>query len=195
MFMAIGVLLFTTSLPNAGKGVRGLEPGTPVPDFATPLATADLEGAANVCQRRSECNSEAGKVPACAVHSPKVFNVCEARKRPLVLSFVFDKGADCNPQVDRVERMKDDFPRVNFAVVFFSDKDNSEVAEIVRRRGWTLPVAHTTDGAVNNLYGVGGCPTTFFVRRGGRVLETVLGPISEDALRAYARRLERPSLW
>jgi peroxiredoxin len=132
-------------------------------------------------------------VPACELRGDGIFNVCDARKRPLVLTFVFDKGADCNPQVDRVQRMKADFPGINFAVVYFSDKDQSEVAQIVRRRGWTMPVAHTPDGAVVNLYGVGGCPTTVFALRGGRVLDTVLGPISESGLRGWARRLLRES--
>ncbi len=66
--------------------------------------------------------------------SEGIFNVCEARKKPLILTFVFDKGADCNPQVDRVQRMKDEFPGVNFAVVYFSDEDREEIAEIVKRR-------------------------------------------------------------
>lgn len=194
-FMGIGVLLFTTSLPNSGTGLRGLRPGVPIPDFAAPLATGNLEGDANVCQRKGRCAKQAGRIPACEVRSAQVFNVCEARRRPLVLSFVFDKGADCTPQVDRVERMRREFPGVGFAVVFFSDKELAEVGEIVRRRGWTMPVAHTRDAAVVNLYRVGGCPTTTFVRRGGRVLETVLGPITEDGLRARARRLLRTAPW
>lgn len=189
--MGISVLLFTTALPNAGEGVKGRKPGTVIPDFAAPLVTSNAEGDANVCQRASECNEQAGTVPACSVHSEQVFNVCEARKRPLVLTFVFDKGADCNPQVDRVERMKGEFPGVNFAVVYFSDEEREEVRQIVRRRKWTEPVAHTRDGAVVNLYGVGGCPTTVFARKGGRVQETVLGPISEGGLRTRARRLLR----
>ncbi len=194
-FMGIGVLLFTTSLPNEGRGSQGKEPGRLVPDFAAPLVSGLIDADANVCQEKRTCNDQAGKTPACEVKSPKIFNVCEARKRPLVLSFVFDRGADCNPQVDRVERMKDDFPAVNFAVVFFSGDNIKDVAKIVNRRGWTMPVAHTKDGAVANLYGVGGCPTTFFVRRGGRVQETVLGPISEEGLRAKVRRLTGYSPW
>ena len=191
MLMGISVLLFTTALPNTGGGLRGLKPGATAPAFAAPLVTGDKEGDANVCQRASECSDQAGRVPACQVRSEGIFNLCEARERPLVLTFVFDKGADCNPQVDRVQRMKDDFPGVNFAVVYFSDEDRAEVAEIVRRRKWTMPVAHTPDGAVVNLYGVGGCPTTVFAFKGGRVLETKLGPISEDGLRERARRLMR----
>ncbi len=191
LFMGIAVLLFTTALPNTGAGLRGPEKGKLLPDFAAPEATGDKEGDANICQKRSQCNDQAGNVPACQIVSEGIFNVCEARRKPLILTFVFDKGADCNPQVDRVQRMKDEFPGVNFAVVYFSDEDRQEIAEIVKRRKWTMPVAHTPDGAVVNLYGVGGCPTTVFSRAGGRVVESKLGPISEDGLRARARRLER----
>ncbi len=190
LFMGIAVLLFTTALPNTGAGLRGPEKGDVLPDFAAPEATGDKEGDANVCQKASECNDQSGPVPACQIVSEGIFNVCEARKKPLILTFVFDKGADCNPQVDRVQRMKDEFPGVNFAVVYFSDEDREEIAEIVRRRRWTMPVAHTGDGAVVNLYGVGGCPTTVFSRAGGKVVESKLGPISEDGLRARARRLQ-----
>lgn len=80
---------------------------------------------------------------------------------------------------------------MNFAVVYFTDEERAEVAAIVRRRKWTMPVAHTSDGAVVNLYGVGGCPTTVFAAKGGRVTESVLGPISEDGLRERVRELAR----
>lgn len=189
MLMGISVLLFTTAIPNSGEGLKGLKRGEVMPDFAAPLATGNQEGDANVCQKASECNGQAGRVPACDLRSEEVFNVCEARRRPLVLTFVFDKGADCNPQVDRVERMKSDFPGVNFGVVYFTDEEREEVAAIVRRRKWSMPVAHTRDGAVVNLYGVGGCPTTVFAAAGGRVRDSVLGPISEDALRQRVGRL------
>ena len=42
---------------------------------------------------------------------------------------------------------------------------------------------------MTNLYRVGGCPTTVFANRGGRVRRTVLGPLTEDQLVAEARRL------
>jgi len=193
MVMGVGVLLFTTAIPNAGRGLKGLKPGTIVPDFAAPVVTGDKEGDANLCQRTSECNERIGRVPACTVRGDGIFNVCDARKRPLVLTFVFDKGADCNPQVDRVQRMKDRLPGVNFAVVYFSKSDRPEVAAIVRRRNWKMPVVYVRDQAVVNLYGVGGCPTTVFAFKGGRVLRTVLGPISEGGLREQALTLLRGS--
>ena len=177
LVMLISVLLLRAIVVTPGApGLDGPKRNEVVPDFAAPLATGTVEGDANVCQEGGECSSDtAGPIPACEVRARGVFNVCDARKRPLVLTFVFDRGADCNPQVDRVERMKDEFPGVSFAVVYFSDEDRKEVREIVRRREWTMPVAHTRDGAVVNLYGVGGCPTTVFAKAGGRVVRPSWG--------------------
>lgn len=124
MLMGIGVLLLTTALPNTGAGLRGPAKGEVVPDFAAPLATGDVscdddddDCAANVCQRADECSEQAGSRPACQLRSESIFNVCEARERPMVLTFLVTEGADCEPQVDRVERMRAEFPGVSFAAV------------------------------------------------------------------------------
>ena len=34
------------------------------------------------------------------------------------MTFVFDRGADCEPQVDRTERVRDEFPDVRFVTVY-----------------------------------------------------------------------------
>jgi AhpC/TSA family len=191
MLMGIAVLLITTSLPNSGEGLRGPDVGERLPDFAAPAATGDLDGDANVRQR-SGGGEGAGAVPACEVVSEGVVNVCRLRKRPLVLTFLVTRGADCEPQVDRVERMRSEFPRVGFAAVV-SGNDRDEVEQIVRRRGWRLPVAVDRDGALVNLYGVGVCPTTVFSTPGGTVRRVELGNLTEDQLRAHVRALLRRS--
>ena len=188
MLMGIGVLLITTAIPNSGHGLRGPNRGAILPDFAAPLATGNLHGDANVCQKAGECNDQTGDVPACEVRSEGVFNVCEARRRPLVLTFLVTEGADCEPQVDRVERMRRSFPGVNFAAVV-SGNDRADVERIARRRGWRLPVAVAEDPLVVNLYRVGVCPTTVFARAGGRVRTTRLGNLTERELRAEVRKL------
>jgi hypothetical protein len=40
-----------------------------------------------------------------------------------------------------------------------------------------------------NLYGIGVCPTTVLSLRGGRVLDSALGNLTEQELRAKLRRL------
>jgi hypothetical protein len=187
MLMGIGVLLLTTALPNTGEGVQGPQPGERLRAFAAPLATGNLEGDTNVCQRRP-CPRDAGPVPACEVRSPQVVNLCALRKRPLVLTFVVTRGTNCEPQVDRVERMKDDFPQANFAVVM-SGNSREEAERLARARRWTMPVAVDEDGAVVNLYGVGVCPITVFAKAGGRVVDSALGELTEDQLRNRTRRL------
>lgn len=189
MLMGIGVLLITTALPNTGEGLRGPKIGRRLPAFAAPLATGHIEGDANVRQGRKG-NDNAGAVPACQVRSEQVVNSCELRRKPLVLTFLVTRGADCEPQVDRVERMRKDFRGVNFAAVV-SGNNRDEVEQIAHRRRWGMPVAVDQDGAVVNLYGIGVCPTTVFSSAGGKVRASKLGNLTEDELRAEVRKLLR----
>jgi hypothetical protein len=188
MFMVLGVLVFVQTIPNQGEGLFGPKSGTRAPAFAAPLVSSDLEGDANVCQHKP-CPKNSGPVPACEVKSGDVLNVCALRDRPLVITFVFDRGADCFPQVDRTERVRRSVPGVRFVTVYFSRKERSELRNLARARGWSQPVALDSDGQVANLYGVGGCPTTVFVREGGRVASTRLGNLTEAQLRRGAERL------
>jgi hypothetical protein len=186
--MGLAVLLFAQTIPNSGEGLRGPEPGSRLKAFAAPSALGALEGDANVCQREP-CPKQAGARPACELVSRQVVNLCELRRKPLVLTFVFDRGADCYPQVDRTERLKRSLGEVQFATVFFSRKERDDIRRLVEARGWTQPVGVDEDGAVANLYGVGGCPTTIFARSGGRVVDTELGNLTEEALRRKAEQL------
>lgn len=191
MFMGIAVLLFTTTLPNTGSsGLRGPARGEVVPDFAAPLAKSSRDGDANVRQVGGGGSDSAGSLPACEIRGQGIYNVCDARKRPLVLTFLATEGADCEPQVDRVERMRAEFPQVEFAAVV-SGAGREDIEQIVDRRGWGLPVAIDRDGALVNLYGVAVCPSTVFARAGGRVVDTKLGNLTEDELRAQVRRILR----
>ncbi len=195
VLMGIAVLLYTTTLPRTGAGVRGPEQGGVLPAFAAPLAIGGVDCpedqakcALNVCQRAGECNDSSGRVPACDLRGEGIFNVCELRKRPLVMTFLSTEGADCEPQVDRVERVRGEFPGVQFAAVV-SGEGRAAVEQIVRRRGWGLPVAVDVDGTLQRLYSFGVCPSTVFSQPGGRVLATEIGNLTEQQLRTQVRRL------
>jgi hypothetical protein len=188
MLMGLGVLLFAQTLPNQGEGLEGPEKGSRLKAFAAPLALGNVEGDANVCQREP-CPEQAGGRPACHLTSEQVVNLCELRRKPLVLTVIFDRGADCYPQVDRTERVRRDFSDVNFATLFFTRKERGEIRKLVQARGWQQPVGVDRDGAVANLYGVGGCPTTIFARAGGEVVDTKLGNLTEDELSRRAAAL------
>jgi len=184
-------VLGTYLIRSAGGGTAvlgGPIPGGPLPVFAAPEATGDENGSdANI--RQSERGSaSAGGRPACEVRGPGIVNLCELRGKPLVLSLIVTRGADCEPQLDRLARVRAEFPDVNFAAVVSGQK-REEVEKLARSRGWSFPVAVDRDGALVNLYRVGVCPTTTFAFRGGKVRETRLGNLSEDELRRSTRAL------
>jgi len=186
-FMVIVAVLLFNAVPNRGKAVLGPKQGSLLPAFAAPLAGGGLAGDANLCQRRP-CPEEAGKVPACEVDSDQVLNSCKLRGGPTVLTFVVTQGTDCEPQVDRVERMRREFGDVSFAVVL-SGLERDEAEQLVRRRRWTLPVGLDRDGAVTNLYGIGVCPTTVFSNGEGKVAAVTLRNLTEQQLRDQVRRI------
>jgi hypothetical protein len=189
MLMGLGVLLFAQTLPNAGEAVQGPNEGQRLPAFAAPAATGNVDDkTANVCQRRP-CPEGSGAAPACELRSEEVVTVCPRRERPLVLTFVVTRGTDCEPQVDRVERVRRGLPEVDFVTVVSGDS-REETQSLARARRWSQPIAVDEDGAVVNLYGIGICPVTVFSRE-GRVRATNLGNLTEAQLRRRAERLLR----
>ena len=184
-FAALVVVAAFNSARNLASDrdlLRGPPRGSTLPDFAAPLATGSLEGDANV-RTRTGGGEAAGARPACEVRSPEVVNVCELReRRPLVLTFIVTRGADCAPQLATVERVRRAFPTVAFAAVV-SGSDREAAADLVRERRLSMPVAVDPDAAVVNLYQVGVCPTTVFAARGGAVRDVRVGSLDEAALR------------
>jgi hypothetical protein len=188
MVMILGVVFFTQTLPNSGEALQGPAEGDRLLAFAAPDALGAVEGDANVCQREP-CGDRAGPRPACEVRGDGVVTVCPRERGALVLTFVVTRGTDCEPQVDRVERVRGDVQGVRFVTVLSGD-DREESRGLAEARGWEQPVAVDEDGAVVNLYGVGVCPLTVFASD-GVVRRTVIGNLTESQLRARAQLLLR----
>ncbi len=60
--------------------------------------------------------------------------------------------------------------RVNFLSINVRD-DRETVADIAEQNEWEVPVGLDPDGAVSNLYRVGGCPTLALAYPGGILYE------------------------
>src|SRR6185503_12104810 len=119
----LGVLalayITANSLRTEGVGSRGPVAGEPLPQFAAPLASSDLDNDANVQE------------DACRVHGPEVMNVCDlAAGKPLVLAFVVPGVGECERQVDVLDELAPRFPGVRFAAVAVRGK-----REAVRDQG------------------------------------------------------------
>jgi hypothetical protein len=202
-FIVLIVVATANTLSTRDDGILGAsatQKGEPLPQFAVPELLGDTEGDANVFQDDCEtgsnpCPADDTRTPACQVDLSQVIRVCDLFDKPLVISFWFTGGADCLPTQDVVEAVAARFgDRVNFLSVNVRD-ERDKAREIVTDRGWRIPVGWDADGAVSNLYRVGGCPTVAFAYPGGLLSAAAIGTddLSEEQLTADVERLLRES--
>jgi hypothetical protein len=81
---------------------------------------------------------------------------------------------------------------VNFLSINVRD-DPEEVRQLAEDHGWRTPVGYDRDGAVSNLYRVGGCPSLVFAYPGGIVGFEKVGELSDGEIAAGVQRLLRES--
>jgi peroxiredoxin len=105
-----------------------------------------------------------------------------------VLSVIVPGVPKCESQLDMFQRLASRYPSVQFAAVV-SGKKRPAVAALVRRHGWTFPVAVDPDLAVFNLYRVAICPTTVFAKPGGSVAYTTIRPLTESQVTSELRAI------
>ena len=202
-FLAVIVVAIVNTIGTRDDGILGVsatERGEPLPEFAVPELLGSTEGDANVFQDDCEsaanpCPADDRRTPACQVELPQVIRVCDLFDRPLVLSFWFTEGADCLPTQDLVDELAGRYAgRVNFLSVNVRD-EREDVAGIVREREWRVPVGWDADGAVSNLYRVGGCPTVAYAYPGGLMSGAAIGgdALTEERMTADVERLLRES--
>jgi thiol-disulfide isomerase/thioredoxin len=182
------------STEDAGVLGSGDEGDLPLAQFAVPDVRSDLEGDANIAQ--DDCESPAipcpqgdRRDPACQIDVPGAIRVCDLFDRPLVLSFWFTRGGDCEAQEDVFEaayrRFRD---QANFLAIDVRD-DTDEVRRLISERGWTHPVGLDRDGALSNLYRIGGCPTFIYAYPGGILESTTIGELDQQQLSSRIERL------
>ncbi|HEY2604168.1 MAG TPA: hypothetical protein VGI67_21605 [Thermoleophilaceae bacterium] len=186
-FVLVVILAGVNALHHSGGSLRGPPVGRPLPAFAAPLATSNLDGDANVKQRPGQ-SDQLGKVPACQLHLAGSISSCTLARKPLVLSVIVPGERKCEGQLDLFQRIAANHPRAQFAAVVSGAK-RQKVASLARRHGWTFPVAVDHDLSVFNLYHVALCPTTVFAFRGGRVQSTSIRPLTEAQVVAGLRMI------
>jgi hypothetical protein len=186
VFIAVIAVAAVNLISTEDKGVLGAsqEGDLPLAQFAVPDARSGASGDANIAQddcgaARIPCPSEDTRTPACRVEVPGAIRVCDLFDKPLVLSFWFTRGGDCEDQEDVFERAYRRYsPRVNFLAIDVRDS-GSEVRKLIEERGWTHPIGLDHDGALSNLYRVGGCPTFVYAYPGGILQATSIGELDD----------------
>ena len=177
LVFAVMVYIVLNTLRTEGPGSRGVQEGTQLPPFAMPLAVSDLDGDANVSDK------------ACSVRGEKILNVCELAERgPVVLAFFAEPSQRCDDEVDTLDRLRSQYPDVQFAAVAIRG-NRTDLRAVIRDSGLRYPVGYDHDGQVANVYRVAGCPTTTFAYPGGIVMHTYLGLLDEARLSGVLKRL------
>lgn len=200
VFIAIIAVAGINTLKTDDSGVLGArdEGDLPLAQFAVPDARGDLDGDANIAQddcevSRVPCPEGDRRSPACAIQVEGAIRVCDLFDKPLVMSFWFTKGGDCESQQDVFEaayrRYRD---RANFLSIDVRD-DREEVLQLAQQHGWTHPIGLDSDGALSNLYRVGGCPTFIYAFPGGILHGTSIGELDVADFDAKVADLLRAS--
>jgi len=197
IFLILIGLATLRTLSGGGEDTLGLEvqPARwPLPEFAVPVATSNLEGDANIYQddcgsSTLPCSEDPPRVPACRITTPGAIRVCDLFDRPLVISFWFGTESGCERQQDVVSTVAARYVgQVNFLSLDVRDPRGS-VRELVRERGWGMPVGFDRDGAVAALYRVGGCPTFAYVYPGGTLESASIGELGVGGLSHHVGEL------
>jgi thiol-disulfide isomerase/thioredoxin len=182
-------------------GVNVEDRGIPLSEFAVPNAlTGPVDKDANIAQdncstSQNPCPADAQRPPACEIPRAGAIRVCDLFDRPLVLSFWFTRGANCLPTQDALDEIATRYRgRINVLSVDVRD-DPTDVRSIAQEHGWSMHVGYDRDGAVSDLYRVGGCPTVAFAYPGGILAFAKAGTeeLSGSQLPDYVKRLLRES--
>ncbi len=186
-FITLIAVAGINTISTNNKGVLGAtnEGDMPLAQFAVPNARTGASGDANIAQddcdaARIPCPSGNRRTPACRVDVQGALRVCDFFDRPLVLSFWFTRGGDCENQEEVFEAAYRRYrSEVNFLAVDVRDS-TSEVQQLIREHHWTHPVGLDRDGALSNLYRVGGCPTFVYAYPGGIFQATSIGRLDDQ---------------
>lgn len=198
LFLAIIVVATINTVEGGGGGetlgLDKLPPRWPLPEFAVPAGAGQLEGDANVAQDDCEtsaipCPEGSRRTPACQIDSAEAIRVCDLFDKPLVISFWFSKGSGCVDQQDLVQHVFQRYRgRVDFLSLDIRDSRDT-LRDLIRQRGWTMPVGYDRDGAVGSLYRVGGCPTFAYAYPGGTLQNATIGDLTAAQLSDEVERL------
>ena len=197
VFIGIIAVAGINALQTDESGVLGAnedEGALPLAQFAVPDVRSELDGDANIAQDDCEvssvpCPDDERRTPACEVEVEGAIRVCDLFGRPLVLSFWFTRGGECESQQDVFESAYRRYgKKANFLAINVRDT-REEVATLSDERGWTHPIGLDSDGALSNLYRVGGCPTFLYAYPGGILRDTSIGELNERELQAKVAEL------
>jgi hypothetical protein len=168
-FVILIAIVMLNTIGHENVGSSGPIRGKPLPRFAAPAVLSSLDGDPNVKQSAAD-DSVANKTPACDVREPGAIRSCDYTSKPLVVTLIVPT-AECENYLDRVERLRERFPGVNFLAVISGPRDRARKS--ARAHRWREPIVSDDNGALLSLFRAPPyCATSMFAYRGGIVRST-----------------------
>jgi thiol-disulfide isomerase/thioredoxin len=128
------------------------------------------------------------------LNAPGKLSLSSLRGKAVVVNFWASDCAPCKQEMPRLVAFSHAWSRRDVVVVGIDvlEYTKGPARAFSRHFGATYPMVFDPSGSTVDPWGVGqGTPQTFFVDRQGRIVDHVLGPVSNQALVTGARRALR----
>lgn len=116
--------------------------------------------------------------------------LADLRGKPVILNFWASWCYSCRAEAHDLEKVWQKLRGEGVMVVGVAIHDTKEAAlGFAKQYGKTYPLALDDQGSVALDYGVTGVPETFFIDRGGKIVDKVAAPLTAEELLARVKKI------
>jgi peroxiredoxin len=109
-------------------------------------------------------------------------SLTDLRGQPVILNFWATWCPPCRIEMPHLQQASQKYEGRATILGIDQRETIEEVAAFASEHDLTFPLLMDEDGAVNNIYGVRGLPTTFFVDKDGVIVENFTGILNQAIL-------------
>ena len=116
------------------------------------------------------------------------FDLASLKGKPVVLNFWASWCHPCRKELPAIAAWAKAHPEIRVVGVDYED-DVADARAFAQQHDATWPMVVDADGAIGEAYKVPGLPATFLIDAQGRIVDRVLGEVTEASLDAHAKAL------
>jgi len=131
-------------------------------------------------------------LPMLSPHPVPLFHLASLKGKPIMLNFWASWCDPCKQEAPLLENtwQRTQSQGIVFLGIDYSDTQNNGLS-FLQQYGITYPNVTDTNGSVAINYGLTGVPETFFIDRHGKVVQKVIGELTEQTLQSNLQLILR----